>query len=201
MEYMRNQVASAISKHRLYEETVYLSRYDRLTNTYNRSYFEQLLNTDIYKAIEDKKDFFVAIFDLNGLKFVNDNYGHLAGDELIKIFSGALRSSSGDYDIIARFGGDEFIGVFFNVTLESLINRFEELIKHFENNPIILEKDNIVCSYSYGIASFSEDGDDFNQLIKIADKRMYEYKNTAKIEKNKPVGNEKQKIARFKTET
>ncbi|MDD3224846.1 MAG: histidine kinase N-terminal 7TM domain-containing protein [Clostridium sp.] len=183
MEYMRNQTSLAITKHKLYEETLYLSRYDKLTNVYNRSYFEQLIRDDIYKNVEEKK-FIVAIFDLNGLKFVNDNYGHLIGDELIKTFSKGLMSLAVTSDTIGRFGGDEFVGIFFNVEPEILINRFEELIKHFKNNPTIFEKTKIVCSFSYGIANFPEEGMQFNEMIKIADKRMYEYKRRVKS-KNK----------------
>lgn len=180
MEYMTNQTSIAITKHKLYEKTIYLSRYDKLSNVYNRSYFEQLLHNNIYNHNTDKNEFFVAIFDLNGLKFVNDNYGHLAGDVLIKTFAGGLSSLGGDSDIVGRFGGDEFVGVFFNVNSDSLIYKFEELSEQFKNNPIIFGENKIVCSYSYGVVNFPSDGVEFDQLIKIADKRMYEYKNKVK---------------------
>lgn len=173
MEYMRNQASSAITKHILYEEILYLSRYDKLTNTYNRSYFKQLF----YNHRSDKKFFYVVEFDLNELKYVNDNYGHSVGDELIRTFSKGLIDLAGDSDIIGRFGGDEFIGVFFNTDIEILIDRFKELIEHFKINPIIFEEGSIVCSFSYGIANYPSDGIDLDKLIKIADKRMYEYKN------------------------
>lgn len=183
MEYMRNQAFSAITKHKLYKEILYLSRYDKLTNLYNRSYFEQLLYDNIYNN-GDEKDFFVVVFDINGLKFVNDNYGHLIGDKLIKTFSKALISLAGDVDIIGRFGGDEFVGIFYNSHYQILISRFEELIEYFKNNPIILEKNKIVCSFSYGIVNFPRDGMEFNELIKIADERMYEYKRIVKNKKS-----------------
>ncbi|AKA67573.1 sensor domain-containing diguanylate cyclase [Clostridium scatologenes] len=179
MEYMASQISIAVTKHKLYEKTVYLSRYDKLTNVYNRSYFEQLLYDNINDNI-NKKEFFVVVFDLNGLKFVNDSYGHLAGDELIKIFSKRLSELAGASDIIGRFGGDEFIGVFFNLDFENLIDKFEELVKHFKNNPINFGKDKIICSYSYGIVNFPRDGVEINELIKIADNRMYEYKSRIK---------------------
>ena len=177
MEYMRNQASLAISKHMLYEETVYLSRYDKLTNVYNRSYFEQLL----YNDNTDKKEFFLAVFDLNGLKYVNDNYGHLIGDKFIKTFSRGLIDLAGDSDFIGRFGGDEFVGVFSNIDSQILIDRFEGLIEHFKNNPIIFEENKIVCSFSYGISSFPGDGVEADELIKIADERMYKYKRIIKV--------------------
>lgn len=180
MEYMRNQASIAIANHKLYEEIVHLSRYDKLTNVYNRSYFERLLNDNINNYNSNKKEFFATIFDLNGLKFVNDNYGHLAGDKLIKTFSTGLTNLAGNSDIIGRFGGDEFVGVFFDVDLQNLINKFEKLIEHFKNNPITFDENKIICSYSYGIVNFPVDGNKFDELIKIADKRMYEYKRMVK---------------------
>ncbi|GKX67535.1 hypothetical protein rsdtw13_27930 [Clostridium sp. TW13] len=180
LEYMRNQVSIAITKHKLYEKTIYLSRYDRLTSVYNRSYFEELLNNIIYDDAKDKKDFLVVVFDLNELKFVNDNYGHLAGDGLIKVFSRGLVDLCEPCDFVGRFGGDEFVGVFFNVDEQSLVSRFEELLESFKVNPVCLDKNDVICSYSYGIANYPQDGIEFDQLIKVADKHMYEYKNIAK---------------------
>jgi len=183
MEYMRSQVSIAISKHKLYEEIVFLSRYDKLTNIYNRRYFEQVVYTDIYDDNLNTKKFFAAVFDLNELKFVNDNYGHLVGDELIKTFSKGLSSITEESDIIGRFGGDEFVGIFFNVDSQSLTNRFEDLIEHFKNNPIIFEANKIICSYSYGIVKFPGDRMKFDELIKVADERMYKYKSMVKSKK------------------
>jgi len=180
MEYMRNQASIAIIKHKLIEETKYLYRYDKLTNVYNRSYFEQVINNRIYSDNINKKEFLVVVFDLNNLKYVNDNYGHLTGDKLIKTFSEELRKSAGEFDIIGRYGGDEFIGIFFDVDYRTLSNKLEKLIKHFKSNPIIFEDYEIVCSYSYGIANFPRDGVEFAELVKIADGRMYEFKRKEK---------------------
>ncbi|WP_297426662.1 histidine kinase N-terminal 7TM domain-containing protein [Clostridium sp.] len=180
MEYMRNQASIAIAKHKLYEETLYLSRYDKLTNMYNRSYFEQLVNANIYNEDAYKKEFLAVVFDLNNLKLVNDSYGHSCGDSLIKTFSGGISSLTGNSDIIGRFGGDEFVAIFFDVDYKSLVNKFEELAENFRNNPIVVENKTIVCSYSYGIVNFPEDGIKFDSLLKLADERMYEYKRIVK---------------------
>lgn len=92
MEYMRNQVSVAITNHKLHERTLYLSRYDKLTNVCNRTWFEQLIHSEIYNEDKNIEEFFLVVFDLNDLKLVNDNYGHLAGDELIKEFSKGLNA-------------------------------------------------------------------------------------------------------------
>ncbi|WFD12164.1 diguanylate cyclase [Tepidibacter hydrothermalis] len=180
MEYIRNQVQISISKYELYEEIFYLSRYDKLTNVYNRSYFEDLLDKYIHKPTKYKEKFSLVVFDLNGLKFINDKYGHLAGDELIKSFAKNLSESIRSSDILVRLGGDEFVGVFFKTNSKSLIKKFDELIENFKNNQIVFEGNNIICSFSYGIAEFPKDSNDYKELIKIADKRMYEYKQGSK---------------------
>lgn len=191
MEYMRNQVALSITKHKLYEEILYLSRYDKLTNVYNRSYFEQLIYNYLYSDNPEKKEFLAVLFDLNDLKFVNDNYGHYAGDDLIITFSTGLCTLAEPSDIIGRFGGDEFVGVFYNTDPQSLTNKLEELLENFKNNPIVLGENEFFCSYSYGIVSYPADGTEFDELLKTADKRMYEYK---RIIKNKKMINSNEMV-------
>jgi len=180
MEYLKKQIEIGIAKYALYEETVYLSRYDKLTNVYNRRYFEELFNTVLLRAKNYNENFSVVIFDINGLKFINDTYGHLAGDELIKICANGLSSKIKISDIFARFGGDEFIAVFLGNDLQIIIRKFEDLIQEFINNLIHFEGNTFICSFSYGISSFPQNGTDYNELIRIADKNMYEYKQNFK---------------------
>lgn len=184
MEYMKKQIEIGIAKYTLYEETVYLSRYDKLTNVYNRRYFEELFNVVFAKARRYNESFFVVIFDINGLKYINDTYGHLAGDELIKTFASRLSSKTRTSDIFARFGGDEFVAVFWGWDLQSIIQKLEGIVKEFANDPIFYEENTIICSFSYGISNFPQSGTDYNELIGIADKNMYEYKQKLKNKKN-----------------
>ena len=180
MEYLKKQIEIGIAKYALYEETVYLSRYDKLTNVYNRRYFEELFNTIFLRAKNYNENFSVVIFDINGLKFINDTYGHLAGDELIKIFASGLSNKIKISDIFARFGGDEFIAVFLGNDLQIIIRKLEDMIQEFIKNPIHFEGNTFICSFSYGISSFPQNGTDYNELIRIADKNMYEYKQNFK---------------------
>ena len=179
MEYVRKQISIAISKHRLYEETIYLTRHDNLTDIYNRRYFEELINKKIEENISEGKKFHFVIFDLDRLKMINDTYGHAKGDELIIEFSRFLKNSVRDTDIIARFGGDEFVGIFFNIDIRHLVKRMEDLRSGFINKPFIFNE-NDKCGFSYGIASFPLDGWTYDDLVNVADKRMYEYKKNQK---------------------
>ena len=180
MEHLRSQIEIAINKHKLYEETIYLSRYDKLTNIYNRRYFEEMFDLYFNKALRHNEEFELAIFDLNGLKVINDTYGHLAGDMYIKTFTNNLINNVGGSDILARYGGDEFIAVFWDTDSKSLVLKLEKLFHTLKNNPFILDGNEIVCSFSYGIVSFPQEAQSYNQLVRVADDRMYEYKRAIK---------------------
>ncbi len=180
MEYLRNQIAIVISKHKLYEETIYLSRFDNLTNVYNRSYFEELCEKHMEEAIRKNQEFYLVLYDLNGLKLVNDTYGHLAGDKLIQAFSSKMNDFTGPKNIFARFGGDEFIAIFTDVDLEWLNNGFHQVMKFFKNNPFVFKGNHISCEFSYGIAKFPEDSNTYNELVRVADERMYKFKKKIK---------------------
>ena len=76
---------------------------------------------------------------------------------------------------MARYGGDEFVGVFFNTSEQNLVKKFEELNNYLKNNPINFDGYNITCSFSYGISKFPDDARSYVKLLKIADKKMYTY--------------------------
>lgn len=176
MEYLRGQLVSAINKFKLYENITYLSQHDPKTGLYNRGYFEKLFEVIRERALRYDEKFLVVIFDLNGLKHVNDTFGHLAGDDLILYFSKTMKSWIRESDILARYGGDEFIAILFDANINNIKDRLEELRLSFENNPIYFEGQSIICSFSYGIAEFPYHGTNYDKLVEIADRNMYLYK-------------------------
>ena len=180
MDYMKNQVEIAINNHRMYEKIIYLSRHDKLTDVYNRAYFEELFHRCLKEYVENKKEFFIVAFDLNGLKPVNDIYGHFVGDEFIKMFTKNINNVVEPEDIVARIGGDEFSAICFEKDMQSLIKKFEDLLDYFKTNQLIFKEDKIICSFSYGIAKFPSEGTDYNTLMKLSDNRMYDYKQNFK---------------------
>ncbi len=84
MEFIRNYIEIIITNYLLYEEKSHLARYDQLTNVCNRSYFEEQVKSIIDKALCYKETFNLVIWDINNLKAINDSFGHLTGDEVIK---------------------------------------------------------------------------------------------------------------------
>lgn len=189
MNYMKNQIENAIHTHNLYNEVMYLSKYDKLTNIYNRGSFEEVFDKVLNDSLKFNNPFFLVLFDLNDLKLINDHYGHLEGDKYISNFTDNLKANLSDCSILARYGGDEFVGVFFDTTPLELSAKFEKLNEYFANNPIIINNNRINYSFSYGIASFPSEAQNYRQLIKIADEKMYKYKENFKKKVYEPTYN------------
>lgn len=182
MEFIRNNVEIAISNHRLYEKTRYLAKYDRLTDMYNRVYFNERF-AQIQEEYQDgRESYFVVVFDLNGLKYMNDHYGHLVGDKAIIAVADVLKETVKvrGKDVVARFGGDEFCGIYFDTEEKELNARFEACLESLAQHPVEINGVHEAVSFSYGIARFPQDGEDSNELIKVADDRMYFYKQFCK---------------------
>lgn len=176
MEFIRNNVEIAISNHMLYEEKIQLSKYDSLTKLYNRYYFEELFEHVKARALRYNEGFNVVVFDINDLKLVNDSFGHVAGDAVLQFFARNAPQIIRKSDILARYGGDEFVGIFLNSNKYLMKRRLDEYLLYLENNLINIDRDKIKCSFSYGISTFLDDGTNITDLIKVADRRMYEFK-------------------------
>ncbi len=179
-EYMREQLEIALTRRKLYDRVVYLSRHDELTGLYNRRFFEEFARRTLKRSQRYEEKFCLVVFDLNRLKHINDTYGHQCGDEIIRTFARTLRESFRETDILGRYGGDEFVGVFLESDRDFLHRRLEEVLDKLKDSPVVLENREVVCSFSYGIASFPEDGDSYNKLVSVADTNMYNYKKSFK---------------------
>ncbi len=184
MRYIKEQVEIAIAKYKMYEKIKFLSRHDQLTEFINRSYFEEIFEQSRKLVKRYNGTFSLAVIDLDGLKRINDNYGHLAGDTLISYFAGKLKQFFRDSDTFSRFGGDEFVALFVSTEKDKLSQKFTELEYAFEKKPLLFNKEEIICRFSYGLSSYPQEGSTFQELFKRADERMYQ----AKELKKKPPG-------------
>lgn len=144
----------------------YISYHDQLTDLYNRHYFEQ--------CKEDLKDLpvlNVIMTDVNGLKLVNDTYGHKAGDELLKTYANILRKSFRQSDLFFRWGGDEFIIILKNTEETKSWELCNRLIKHCGETFV----NDIPLSISVGISSKAP-GQGIDKAIQEAEDLMYKHK-------------------------
>ena len=149
---------------------------DVLTGLWNRAYTENAVN----EMISQEKKGALFMLDMDNFKAVNDNYGHIAGDETLKVFAGTLKKFAGEGDILCRIGGDEFMIFVKGVTEKSeLSSRAAGIISDFQKKFAALSFE-IECSVSIGIAQTPEDGLEFNKLYNSADKALYYVKQNGK---------------------
>jgi diguanylate cyclase (GGDEF)-like protein len=172
-------ISQTLEKIKLFKEVKALSVNDGLTGLYTHLYIASKLNDEVTRSERYGSNLSIILFDLDNFKDVNDTYGHLAGDAVLKevglIMKGSLRS----LDNVGRYGGEEFLiilpetdGDSAKVIGERLRRKIEELDFIYDNNPIKLT----ICG---GLAVHRENMDE-NALIKIADDNLYKAKREGK---------------------
>jgi diguanylate cyclase (GGDEF)-like protein len=160
----------------LHQKNLQLSRYDGLTGLMTRSYFDYVFEDRLAVSQRHQYELLVVVFDLDGLKKINDYYGHLAGDHYITTFAALLKQSYRKSDMFSRVGGDEFVGLFSSTTAEALDGKICSMRTEFEKIEIQAELGHFNGSFSFGIAQFPNDSDDKSKLMQIADANMYKDK-------------------------
>ncbi|EOQ90188.1 diguanylate cyclase (GGDEF) domain protein [Leptospira yanagawae serovar Saopaulo str. Sao Paulo = ATCC 700523] len=158
----------------------YLASHDTLTGIYNRSAFYDYLRRGIAKLESNAISLTVAMFDLDGLKQVNDTYGHAAGDFYIAQFAKRLSNLIQDHDVFARLGGDEFGLILMNPEPKESVTSFLTSIAKLVEGEVNYESKPLLIKTSYGISHYPEDGKDLETLLAKADERMYENKRERK---------------------
>lgn len=146
---------------------------DFLTKLYNRSYCLDCIE----RLMKREQDFSVFYIDLNEFKIVNDLYGHDVGDMVLKEVGDRFKSLENEQQIIARFGGDEFIGIFQSLDPEK-INRLGQAIAGVLEDPIMVSESEFMISASLGVARYPLDADNWSDLMKLADMAMYKAKDS-----------------------
>jgi len=149
----------------------YLSLHDNLTGLYNRSYFEEKLKDENY--INDLPVALIIV-DVNGLKLINDTYGHEVGDQLLIRTAEMLKDFAGINDTLARLGGDEFAVIIPNMSRKEA----EELVSDIKAKSSRTEADLISISVGIGMAVKESEDEDIYRVFNKADDRMYRDKLT-----------------------
>ncbi|MCK4836302.1 MAG: diguanylate cyclase [Candidatus Aminicenantes bacterium] len=158
---------------------------DSLTGLYNKRYILTELDNQIKMVKRSQRLFSVVLLDIDDFKKINDSYGHLAGDEILKQVAYTIRHNLREQDIASRFGGEEFLILLPDTLLEGaykLSNRIRQKIEEME---LKFQKYSIKTTISAGISQFNPGTPKIESLIRSADIALYRAK---KEGKNKVVG-------------
>ncbi|HAS73544.1 MAG TPA: hypothetical protein DCS67_05315, partial [Clostridiales bacterium UBA8960] len=176
IQYFASQIAIALKNKYLVDETVNMSRFDRLTGAYSRNYFEKVIATQNESTLTNMTSYALVLCDLNYLKIINDSYGHVAGDAILREFSRMIQMNIRDTDVISRIGGDEFVILLKNITAEKAEEKMDAIFEKTRNHTLQYQGHELPVSFSYGIAVSPDDSMVYEILTKIADIRMYKFK-------------------------
>lgn len=153
---------------------------DSLTGAHNKHYFYKKLESKIVEYLTFRIKFSILFLDLDGFKEVNDNYGHLIGDEILRTFVLKIGEVIRPNDIIGRLGGDEFCILFSEMSLTESMEIAEKCRKATENINVRTEKGEVRVTISGGIAEITDKTLDLFTLISRADEAMYLAKSIGK---------------------
>lgn len=163
------------------EMIAHMAEHDALTGLLNRRRFQKELEKWGQYARRYRRSAALMFFDLDKFKFVNDTYGHGAGDEYLTAVSDLLKAALRTTDTVARWGGDEFAALLPETGKEAVTEVANKLLRLFtETTLTIAGGHSLNPSISIGVALFPDHGTDFNALIACADAAMYEAKSAGR---------------------
>lgn len=160
-------------------ELEHLARIDTLTQLPNRATLQQTLNRRLLK-LAPEHSLAVLFVDLDGFKYINDSLGHQSGDALLKIMVKRLRATLRSKDLVARWGGDEFVVVIDVDSDRQLADKIARRLLEALSHPMVISGHQISVTASIGIVHAPENGRDGETLLKHADIAMYAAKDRGK---------------------
>lgn len=161
---------------RLWEELKEMAYHDPLTGLPNRRYLKEQARKIFALAQRRERFVGVAYVDLDGFKKVNDQWGHDTGDEVLVTIAERLKRTTRESDVVARIGGDEFAVLWADLDApEESVTATRRIMRSFEK-PFQVGGKTFALDLSVGVATFPTDGESINELLRRADKAMYQAK-------------------------
>ncbi len=180
LQIIANQVAVSVRNVMVHEQAASMAITDSLTGLYTHGYFQKIINEIVPEQLRLQKPISVLMMDLDGFKQVNDTFGHPAGDHVVVHAARVIKNLLTSQDILARYGGDEFVAVISNsskVIAAALAERIRTAIEDLRF-PVIGRS--VRISASVGVASAPEDATSAHDLVEAADKAMYRAKQSGR---------------------
>jgi diguanylate cyclase (GGDEF)-like protein len=168
------QISLVLANLRLRETLKYQSVRDSLTGLFNRRHMEESLQRELCRAARHKAQVPVLMMDLDNFKQFNDTYGHAAGDILLREFSSIMTAQIRGSDIACRYGGEEFLAILVDATLDDALLRAQSLREQVRdmrvrNGSEVFRR----VTVSIGVAAFPDHGTSISQILSAADKALY----------------------------
>lgn len=164
-----------------YHDEIYrLTTVDGLTQVFNRRYFEEALEREISRCNRYGRELSLVFMDIDHFKQVNDTYGHLMGDHVLKQLATAIKDKIRREDIFARYGGEEFALLLPEVDAKGALTMAEKVRKLVERQRFHFERKNFSVTLSLGVASLSPALRDAPELVHAADAKLYAAKSAGR---------------------
>lgn len=150
---------------------------DELTKCYNRRYINERMPVDINKAQKYNNELTIAMIDVDYFKKINDQYGHLVGDKVLRELCSLIKNNiRTDEEWIARYGGEEFLILFNNKSRDEAYNLSKNIKSLVEKSKFLHNDIEIKITISIGIATMTKEINDMDKLINVADENLYKAK-------------------------
>ncbi len=173
-------ISAAINNSMLHSRMQRLAITDSVTNLYNRRGFYELGRREIERARRFGHSLSVIMMDLDQLKSVNDTYGHMVGDQVLRILADRLSQHVRDFDILCRYGGDEFALLLPETDLFMASSVAERLRVSIADEPIDTDGGPIAVTISLGVTKATQETANLEELLKSADRALYNAKQSGR---------------------
>jgi diguanylate cyclase (GGDEF)-like protein len=167
--------ALAMRNANLLERVQQMAVTDGLTQLANRRSFDRALERELHRAERTEGRLSIVMLDIDHFKALNDNFGHVVGDTVLRQVAAALRECGREYDTIARYGGEEFAAVLPGCSSALALKVAERLRRAVEETPT-----DVPVTASAGVATYPYDGSDVSSLLEAADQALYGSKNAGR---------------------
>lgn len=165
-----NTSANALKNAQLYEQIKLQAKTDGLTKLLNHRSFLESYQEEVMRSKRTNKPFTIMMIDLDNFKSINDTYGHPCGDRILHDLAWCLKDNTRSIDIVARYGGDEFICLLPETTQDQGLMVANRIMKKIREG---IKEDGKVMSVSIGLATYFYHTDDSTMLLQLADQAMY----------------------------
>jgi len=181
LELIAPYAASALENAWLFTKLETLAITDELSGVYNRHHFNHALKQEFERSVRYRRPLAIIVVDIDNFKIINDRYGHICGDEVIRQYGKILKDNVRSTDILARFGGDEFAIIMPETNAQQALIVTRKIEELCNQRKFLLDQDEINVTISIGLAQLDHEKDmKPEDLIHNADNAMYQAKSQGK---------------------